>query len=76
MPSASVMQVYVERVAGNSRGGGSVVAECRYDIVDLEWLPGGALQVTYPQSAKVQQRSETHFYFGETIPIVYRMKTA
>ena len=77
IPGASVMQVYVERVVGNSRGGGSVfVAECRYDIVDLEWLPGGALQVSYPQSAKVQQRSETHFYCGETIPIVYRMKAA
>lgn len=77
MSSEPHMQVYLERIVGTSRGGGSIfVAECRYDSVDLAWLPGGALQVTYPQTANVQQRSEKHFYCGETIPIVYRLKPA
>jgi len=75
MPGASFMQVYLERLVGASRGGGSIfVAECSYDEVDLAWMEGGALQVTYPEQAKVQQRSDSHFYCGKIIPIVYRTK--
>lgn len=77
MPGAAFMQVYLERLVGTSRGGGSIfVAECGYDEVDLEWLCGGSLQVTYPESAKVQQRSDSHLYCGEVTPIVYRTKPA
>ncbi|WP_055324461.1 hypothetical protein [Ralstonia solanacearum] len=77
VPGAAFMQVYLERLVGASRGGGSIfVAECGYDEVDLVWLHGGALQVTYPESAKVQQRSDSHFYCGEVTPIVYRTKPA
>jgi hypothetical protein len=75
LPGAPFMQVYLERLVGTSRGGGSIfVAECDYDEVDLAWMEGGALQVTYPDRAKVQQRSDSHFYCGEVIPIVYRTK--
>ncbi|MGC5804660.1 hypothetical protein SNK19_14180 [Ralstonia pseudosolanacearum] len=77
VPGAAFMQVYLERLVGTSRGGGSIfVAECGYDEVDLEWLHGGALQVTYRESAKVQQQSDSHFYCGEVTPIVYRTKPA
>jgi hypothetical protein len=72
---AASMQVYLERVVGASRGGGSIfVAECAYDDVELEWLTGGGLQVTYPEHAKVQQMSDRHFFCGEVIPITYRAK--
>jgi len=75
LPGAPFMQVYLERLVGASRGGGSIfVAECGYDQVDLEWLDGGALQVTYPEGTQVQQRSESHFYCGEVTPIIYRLK--
>lgn len=75
MTGASFMQVYLERLVGASRGGGSIfVAECGYDEVELAWVEGGALQVTYPEQAKVQQRSDSHFFCGEVIPIVYRTK--
>jgi hypothetical protein len=75
IPGAALMQVYLERVVGVSRGGGSIfVAECAYDDVELEWLTEGALQVTYPEHAKVQKMSATHFFCGEVIPIAYRAK--
>ena len=77
LPGAPFMQVYLERVVGTSRGGGSIfVAECPYDEVELEWLDGGALRLTYPEGTQVQQRSESHFYCGEVTPIVYRTRTA
>jgi hypothetical protein len=75
LPGAPFMQVYLERVVGASCGGGRIfVAECGYDQVDLEWLQGGALQVTYPEGTQVQQRSESNFYCGEVTTIVYRTK--
>jgi hypothetical protein len=75
LPGAEFMQVYLERVVGDSRGGGSVfVAECAFDDVDLEWLPKVALQITYPKGTKVEQRSDTHFFCGEVIHIIYRTK--
>lgn len=77
LPGATFMQVCMERLVGSSRGGGSIfVAECDYEQVDLEWLVEGGLQVTYPASAKVTQRSDSHFYCGEATPIVYRTKPA
>lgn len=75
LPGAPFMQVYLERLVGTSLGGRSIfAAECAYDEVDLTWMEGGALQVTYPECAKVQQRSDSHFYCGEVIPIIYRTK--
>jgi hypothetical protein len=75
MPGASFMQVYLERLVGTSRGGGGVfLAECAYDAIDMEWLLPNSLQITYPAGVIVQQRSESHFYCGEIINIVYRTK--
>ena len=77
LPGASFMQVYLERIVGTSRGGGGIfVAECPYDAVELEWLDGGTLRLTYPEGARVQQCSESHFFCGEVTPIVYRTKYA
>lgn len=76
IPGAAFMQVYLERVVGASRGGGSIfVAECPYDTIELEWLDGGALRLTYPEGARVRQRSESHFFCGEVTPIVYQTKS-
>jgi hypothetical protein len=75
MPGAAFMQVYVEREVGASRGGGSVfVAFCAFDDVDLEWMSGPALRITYPAGAVVQQQASQHFFCGEVVPIVYQMK--
>ena len=77
LPGATFMQVYMERLVGTSRGGGSIfVAECGYDEVDVEWLAEGGLRVTYPANAKVTQRSDSHFYCGEVTPILYQTKPA
>lgn len=75
MPDADFMQVYVEREVGASRGGGSVfVAFCALDDVELDWMPGPRLRITYPAGVVVQQQSSQHFYCGEVIPIVYRTR--
>ena len=69
------MQVYVEREVGGSRGGGGVfTASCAFDDVDLEWLPGPVLLVTYPRGITVQMQGSQNFYLGEVIPIVYQVK--
>lgn len=73
VPGADFMQVYVERQVGASLGGGSVfVAFCAIDDVELEWMAGPKLRITYPAGAVVQQQASEHFYCGEVIPIVYR----
>jgi hypothetical protein len=75
MPGAVFMQVYLERQVGESRGGGSVfVACCAFDDVEMEWMSGPMLRISYPAGAVVKQQSSQHFYFGEVIPIVYRLK--
>jgi hypothetical protein len=75
IPGAAFMQVYVEREVGTSRGGGSVfVAYCALDDVELSWMPGPTLRITYPAGAVVQQQAGQHFYCGEVIPIVYQTK--
>lgn len=75
MPGAAFMQVYVEREVGTSRGAGSVfVAFCAFDDVELDWMSGPTLRVTYPAGAVVQQQASQHFYCGEVIPIVYQVK--
>ncbi|MDR7047675.1 hypothetical protein J2X54_000110 [Duganella sp. 3397] len=75
MPGAAFMQVYLEREVRESRGGGSVfVAYCAFDDVEMEWMSGPTLHISYPAGAVVQQQSSQHFYFGEIIPIVYRLK--
>jgi hypothetical protein len=75
MPGAAFMQVCVDREVGESRGGGSVfVAYCAFDDVEMEWMPGPILRISYPADAVVQQQSSQHFYSGEVIPIVYRLK--
>jgi len=73
MPGATFMQVYVERAVGASRGGGSVfVAFCAFDDVELDWMAGPTLRISYPAGVVVQQQASEHFYCGEVIPIVYR----
>jgi len=75
MPGAAFMQVYVEREVGESRGGGSVfIAYCAFDDVEIEWMSGPVLRISYPAGAVVQQQSSQHFYCGEVIPVVYRLK--
>jgi hypothetical protein len=75
MPGAIFMQIYIEREVGGSRGGGGVfLASCAFDDVDLEWLPGPVLLVTYPRGITVQMQCSQNFYFGEVIPIVYQVK--
>lgn len=75
LKNAPFMQVYVERTVGGSRGGGSIfVADCAFDDVEVEWLPGPTLRVTYPDGVTVHQRAERHFYSGEEIRIVYQRK--
>lgn len=72
---ADFMQVYLEREVNTSRGGGSVfVASCSFDDVELDWLAGPMLRITYPADANVQQKSEHHFFCGELIPVVYQTK--
>lgn len=75
MPGAAFMQVYLEREVGGSRGGGGVfVAYCAFDDVELEWMSGPTLRISYPAGAVIQQQANQHFYFGEIIPIVYQLK--
>jgi hypothetical protein len=75
MPGAAYMQVYVEREVDKSRGGGSVfVAFCAFDDVELDWMAGSMLRITYTAAAVVQQQASQHFFCGEIIPIVYQMK--
>lgn len=75
MPGAAFMQVYLEREVGESRGGGSVfVAYCAFDDVELEWISGPMLRVTYPAAAVVQEQVSQHFFCGEVIPIIYQIK--
>lgn len=75
LTGADFMQVYVERQVDGTRGGGSVFsAHCRFDQVDLVWLPGPRLCVIYPRSAKVRQQDPVNFFRGETIPIDYQPK--
>jgi hypothetical protein len=75
MVGAPFMQVYVEREVNGSRGGGGVfTAYCAFDEVDLEWLPGPVLLITYPQGIKVEKQASKNFFCGEVIPIVYQTK--
>jgi hypothetical protein len=75
MPGAAFMQVYLEREVGGSRGGGGVfVAFCAFDDVELEWMSGPTLRISYPAAAAVEQQATQHFYCGEIIPIVYQLK--
>lgn len=72
---ADFMQVYLEREVDTSRGGGSVfVASCAFDDVELDWLSGPTLRITYPLGATVQQQMEQHFFCGEIIPVIYQTK--
>ena len=76
LPGAPFMQVMIQREVMGQRGGGSVfVADCDFDQVEIEWLPGPVLQITYPAGVSIQQQKETHFYLGEIIGIVYKTKT-
>jgi len=72
-PDGPCMQVMVELLVGESRGGGGVfVADCEFDKVSLDWLDAEALQISYPASATVGSRQTSLFYFGRIIQIIYR----
>lgn len=61
-PGVALMLVYVEREVGISGDGGSVfVAYCTFDDVELAWMSGPTLCVTYPAGAVVQQQASEHF---------------
>jgi len=69
------MQVYLQREVGAARGGGSAfLAFCAFDDVQLKWLPGPVLHVTYPAETVVQQQLGEHFFSGGIIPVVYQAR--
>lgn len=69
------MQVLVELLVDDARGGGGVfVADCGYDEVALHWLDVDALQIRYPSPAAVSSKSTSLFFCGRTIRIEYELK--
>ncbi|PFH10090.1 hypothetical protein BCF11_2499 [Collimonas sp. PA-H2] len=66
------MQVMVELVVGQSRGGGGVfVADCEFDKVTLDWLDAETLQISYPRSVATSSKSASYFYYGRVVQIKY-----
>jgi hypothetical protein len=76
-PTAPKMQVSVEMLSSGSRGGGGVfLATCEYTDVQLDWLGPEILRISYPSQSVVISRSESTFYYGRTIQIVYQARDA
>lgn len=76
-PNAPRMQVAVEMVSSGSRGGGGVfVATCEYTEVQLDWLGPEILRISYPSRSIVVSQSESSFYYGRTIQVVYQARDA
>jgi len=76
-PSAPRMQVLVEMLSSGSRGGGGVfLATCEYTEVQLDWLGPETLRISHPSQAVVVGQSESTFYYGRTIQIVYQARDA
>lgn len=74
IPDVPRMQVFVELLVDDARGGGGVfVADCGYDEVSLHWLDVDALQIRYPSSAAVSSRSTSLFFCGRTLRIEYQL---
>ena len=70
------VQVSINRRVGASVGGGSVfTASCSLKDIELHWLQGGTLQITYPSHASVTQRAEQHFFCGVITPITYPIRS-
>jgi len=77
IPSAPRMQVLVEMTSSGSRGGGGVfLATCEYTEVQLDWLGPETLRISYPSQSVVVSQSESTFYYGRTIQIVYQARDA
>jgi hypothetical protein len=71
------MQVLVEMLSSGSRGGGGVfLATCDYTEVQLDWIDPETLRVSYPSHSVVVSQSESAFYYGRTIQIVYSARDA
>ena len=69
------MQVLVEMLSSGSRGGGGVfLATCDYTAVQLDWLDSETLRIFYPSQSVVVSQSESTFYYGRTIQIVYHAR--
>ena len=76
-PNGPRMQVVVEMVSSGSRGGGGVfVATCEYTEIQLDWLGPETLRISYPSRSVVVSQSESSFYYGRTIQVVYRARDA
>jgi hypothetical protein len=76
-PSSPKMQVSVEMLSSGSRGGGGVfLATCEYTEVRLDWLGPETLRISYPSQCVVVSQSESTFYYGRTIQIVYQARDA
>lgn len=74
-PSAPKMQVLVEMLSSGSRGGGGVfLATCDYTEVQLDWLGPETLRISYPSQSVIVSQSESTFYYGRTIQIVYQAR--
>jgi hypothetical protein len=67
------MQVMVEFIVGQSRGGGGgvFVADCEFDKVTLDWLDAETLQISYPRSVAISTKSASSFYCGRVVQIKY-----
>lgn len=76
-PNMPRMQVFVEMLSSGSQGGGGVfVATCEYIEVQLDWLDPETLRISYPSSSVVVSRSESTYFCGRTIKIVYQASDA
>lgn len=70
--SPPTAQVMVEMQAADGRGGGGVFsADCHVSELQLAWRDAETLCITYPAHARVTRRSESTFYSGRTIHLVY-----
>jgi len=76
-PNEPRTQVLVEMLSSGSRGGGGIfLASCEYTEIELDWIDSETLRVSYPADSLVHSKSESSFYFGRTIRIVYRARAA
>jgi hypothetical protein len=76
-PNEPRMQVLVEMLSSGSRGGGGVfLANCEYTEIQMDWLDPEALRISYPCRSVVVSQSDSIFYYGRTIRIVYQATDA
>jgi hypothetical protein len=56
-----------------SRGGGGVFAcDCDYTALQLDWVDGETLRISYPSSTVIVAKRESLFFRGRTIRVRYK----